>query len=49
MKVILIVACFFILLSSCSKSDDIPTNAEKSFSNTNGTSITITGPVGEQV
>jgi len=43
MKVNLIIACFVILLSSCSKSDD-NTPTEKTYSNTNGTSIAITGP-----
>ena len=44
MKVTILFVGVVILLSSCSKSDD-NTFTEKTYSNTNGTSIAITGPV----
>ena len=44
MKITILFVGAVILLSSCSKSDD-NTFTEKTYSNTNGTSIAITGPV----
>jgi len=42
MKVTILFACFVILLSSCSKSDD-NTYPEKTYTSTTGTSITFLG------
>jgi len=44
MRSTILFACVVIILSSCSKSDDA-INAEKTYSNTAGNSITIIGPV----